>query len=313
MKKFAIVLAALAISLSADLSPQESYIRTYSPIAVAEMARSGVPASITLAQGLLESRYGMSALATEANNHFGVKCHRDWDGKRYYMDDDEANECFRAYPDVAQSFRDHSDFLRYHDRYKSLFELKPDDYKGWAKGLKKAGYATDPGYASKLIKLIEEYQLYRFDVIEEAVAEIPQTPISIEKGVKAPGKVNEQMSFTLTRQLYERNGSLCVLALEGDSYEGLAKANNLFLKEILKFNDAPEGSRPAAGEVVYLQPKKSKAAKGMEKYIVAADGESLREISQRFAVKLSAVMKLNKFEEGHRLSEGDTVMLRKSK
>lgn len=316
MKKIAIVLAALVLAVAADLSPQEKYIKKYSAIAVSEMARSGVPASITLAQGLLESRYGLSPLASEANNHFGVKCHRDWAGGKYYMDDDEANECFRAYPSAEQSFRDHSDFLRYQDRYKSLFDLKPTDYKAWAKGLRKAGYATDPSYASKLIKLIEEYELYKFDRKPEVVEEMPQSPNEIEKGEPAPesavaSHTAEMVRFSLTRPFYEKNGLLCVIALEGDTYETLADANGLFLKEILKFNDAGGMKAPKAGEIVYLQNKKSHAAKGMDKYIVGSDGENLRDIAQRFGVKKAAVMKLNKFSADYVPAEGDTIKLRK--
>ena len=158
MKKIlALVLAAVCFIASAD-SAQEKYIAKYADIAVAEMQRTGVPASITLAQGLLESGAGLSTLATKGNNHFGIKCHNDWTGKRMYHDDDRKGECFRVYKSAEDSFRDHSDFLRYYDRYKSLFDLDPKDYRAWAKGLKKAGYATDPAYAAKLVKTIEDYE-----------------------------------------------------------------------------------------------------------------------------------------------------------
>ncbi|MCM1199044.1 MAG: glucosaminidase domain-containing protein, partial [Clostridium sp.] len=143
-------------------SPQQEYIARYSKIAVEEMYRSGVPASITLAQGLLESGYGRSELAVKGNNHFGIKCH-DWKGPSMRFDDDRKGECFRKYEHAEASFMDHSDFLRYRDRYKFLFDLETTDYRGWAYGLKKAGYATDPQYPQKLIKLIEEYDLSRFD------------------------------------------------------------------------------------------------------------------------------------------------------
>ena len=144
-------------------SPQQQYIYKYSALAIEEMYRSGVPASITLAQGLLESRYGLSALAVDGNNHFGIKCH-NWAGRKMYHDDDKKGECFRKYDSPEESFRDHSDFLRYRDRYKFLFDLEVNDYEGWAHGLKKAGYATDPAYPTKLIKLIKDYELYKYDV-----------------------------------------------------------------------------------------------------------------------------------------------------
>ena len=153
-----------------DGTPQEKYIARYAAIAVSEMYRTGVPASITLAQGLLESRYGLSELAAKGNNHFGIKCHSDWKGRSMRLDDDRKGECFRVYPDADDSFRDHSDFLRYQDRYKFLFDFDIKDYKSWAYGLKKAGYATDPAYPSKLIKLIEDYDLSKFDSMTQAQA-----------------------------------------------------------------------------------------------------------------------------------------------
>lgn len=184
MKRILTVLAfLLPFALLADRSPQEQYIEKYAPIAVSEMLRTGVPASITLAQGLVESGAGQSTLAVKGNNHFGIKCARSWDGKKMYHDDDEKGECFRVYPSVEASFQNHSDFLRYQDRYKSLFDLDIKDYKGWARGLKKAGYATNPQYADKLIKTIEDYELYRFDnmVSEE---ELPETPSDVETPVE---------------------------------------------------------------------------------------------------------------------------------
>ena len=170
MRRLLILLLAALPVLVAAQTPQLDYIAKYSALAVSEMQRTGVPASITLAQGLLESGAGLSPLAVHANNHFGMKCHNDWDGETFYKDDDASQECFRAYRTAEESFVAHSDFLRNRSRYASLFELEPTDYKGWAQGLKKAGYATDPAYATKLIKQIEDYQLDRYDHPEEAIA-----------------------------------------------------------------------------------------------------------------------------------------------
>ena len=139
------------------------YIENYSIIAKDEMQLYGIPASITLAQGILESGAGRSGLSRKSNNHFGIKCHKDWTGERVYHDDDELQECFRKYKDPDISFRDHSLFLTERTRYKDLFKLKKDDYKGWAKGLRKAGYATDPKYPKKLITIIERYKLFKLD------------------------------------------------------------------------------------------------------------------------------------------------------
>ena len=167
MKRILLLVAAAALFLGAAKNPRQAYVDRYYPLAVLEMQRTGVPASITLAQGMLESGYGLSPLATKANNHFGMKCHSDWKGEKFYYDDDKADECFRVYRTVEDSFRAHSDFLRGRERYQFLFDLDPTDYKGWARGLRRAGYATDPGYATKLINLIEDFQLYRFDTMTE--------------------------------------------------------------------------------------------------------------------------------------------------
>lgn len=272
------------------------------------MHRSGVPASITLAQGLVESAAGQSTLATKANNHFGIKCHSDWKGKKTYRDDDKANECFRVYSNAAASFKDHSDFLRYQDRYKFLFDLDPTDYKGWAKGLKKAGYATDRQYADKLIKVIEDYELYRFDT---EAGELPEPPNSIEAPEEvAPVTVREEIRFSLARKIYKVNGVACVYAVEGDTYESIAASNGLFTGEILRYNDLKSAEDLSAGEVVYLQPKKKRAVRGMDKYIAGEGGESLRDIAQRFGVKLSSIKKYNKLPDDYVPLEGDTIRLR---
>lgn len=312
-KSAALIIAFLAVlfaGASGD-SPQERYIAKFSGIAVSEMKRTGIPASITLAQGMLESRYGLSTMATEGHNHFGIKCHSTWKGKRMYYDDDAPQECFRVYPDDAQSYRDHSDFLRYWDRYKPLFELAPTDYKGWAHGLKKAGYATDPQYASKLIKIIEDYGLYRFDTgsAGEALA-VPQTPLAIEKQTQRQLSAGEHYSYSLSRPVYTRNGVRFVYARQGESYASIAEAFNLFHKEILRFNDLPADQPLEEGTVVYLQRKKKTAASGMEMYVFS-EGENLRDVCQRFAVREKSIVKLNQLPAGFVPGEGDRILLRK--
>ena len=168
MKRLLILVCAAALALGAGSNPRLSYIEKYAALAVSEMQRAGVPASITLAQALVESGAGQSPLAVYANNHFGIKCHNDWKGKTMAVDDDAKGECFRVYDADIDSFHDHSDFLRYRDRYKFLFDFPVTDYKAWANGLKKAGYATDPAYPAKLIKLIEDYDLGRFDKAKQS-------------------------------------------------------------------------------------------------------------------------------------------------
>lgn len=355
----AFVMSMLISAVVPSKSPQDDYIRKYAPVAVREMYRSGVPASITLAQGLLESRYGQSDLAVKGNNHFGIKCH-DWTGKKMYHDDDRRGECFRVYGTADESFSDHSDFLRYRDRYKSLFNNDVTDYKAWAHGLKKAGYATDPAYPSKLIKLIEDYHLDKYDTMRpedfgekvrpdekelrntihtrltrkqkreakraekaekvtktdktEKQVPIPEPPLSIEEPVRIPAeKAAETFSFSLVRQMYKTNGVPFVYSQEGESYASIANDYHLFLREILRFNDAVSDKRLAPGTIVYLQPKKSQTKRGLDKYISDEGGETLYELSQRFGVKLKDLCKMNDLGRDYVTKPGDELDLRPSR
>ena len=313
MKHISLILLSVFFALGAAKEPTLEYIRKYSDLAVSEMGRTGVPASITLAQGILESNSGQSKLAVQGNNHFGIKCHNDWDGRTMRLDDDARRECFRVYPDASASFRDHSDFLRYRDRYKPLFDLDPEDYRGWARGLKKAGYATDPSYAGKLIALIERYELYRYDREVEVEQE---APLEIETPREIPPELvgknyRETVRVSLQRSVYETNGVPFIYSVKGESLRSIASANGLFPGELLKFNDLDEDVPLDEGSVVYLARKKAQAAKGVSKYVVGADGETLWEISQRFGVRLDALEKMNPMLVGIRLEEGDTVQLRK--
>ncbi len=384
----AIAFAAIVLFVSAADTPQQRYIDRWAATAVREMYRSGVPASITLAQGILESRSGLSALAVEGNNHFGIKCHKDWKGKTMRVDDDRRRECFRVYDTAEESFRDHSDFLRYWDRYKFLFDFNTKDYESWAYGLKKAGYATDPSYPEKLIKIIEENGLSKYDSMTQAQAarassssskatpappkssdnassksssrtsskasvkvsakeakaaarvlkaeereaaraarraarrerlaaaeaipdEIPEAPNAIEEPILVTPAAAEEFHFSLTRPVYTKNGVPFVYSIEGETYSSIASSYNLFPKEILKINDLDSERRLLPGTVVYIQQKKTQAEKGLDKYIVEADGENLRDVCQRFAVRMSSVCKLNGFSPNRTLREGDTILLRK--
>ncbi len=329
MKRFVSVIMSLclaAVLSAAPGSPQEKYIEKYAPLAVEEMYRSGVPASITLAQGLLESNSGMSVLATRGNNHFGIKCH-NWKGKKMYHDDDRKGECFRVYKTPGESFRDHSDFLRYRDRYKFLFDLSPTDYKGWAYGLKKAGYATDPAYPKKLIRLIEDYDLDKYDEKSSSWARKtekshkeekshkhgearPESPNSIEQAKPLDTGKRETFHLALSRQMFSLNGVPFVRAMAGETYAGIAKSNNLFLRELLKYNDLGQDAPLEPGTVVYLQPKKKKAAKGLDKHVVEGDGENLRDIAQRYGVKMKEICKMNGITPDSKLVDGEVIKLR---
>ena len=315
MKKtlFAILVVLLSAICMAD-TPQRSYIEKYAPLAIDEMYRTGVPASITLAQGLLESGNGLSELAVKGNNHFGIKCHNNWTGAKVYHDDDRKGECFRKYDSPEESFRDHSDFLRYRDRYKFLFDYELTDYKSWADGLKAAGYATDPKYPEKLIRLIEEYELCIYDSMQPGESEdealhIPDSPAQLEQARPLTDGQREVFRFALSRQMYSQNGVPFVYAEEGETYESIAKSYGLFRREILRFNDLKEDSELLPGTVVYLRKKKKAAHPGLDRYVVE-EGQTLWEISQRFAVRMKHLCRLNGIGEDHVLREGDVLQLR---
>ncbi len=338
MKRILLLVAAAALFLGAAKNPRQAYVDRYYPLAVLEMQRTGVPASITLAQGLLESGAGLSPLATVAHNHFGLKCHNDWDGDKYFKDDDKEKECFRAYPTDEDSFRAHSDFLRGRERYKALFELKTTDYKGWAHGLRRAGYATDSGYATKLINLIEDFQLYKYDTMTEddlprgtvaaAVAEtaaerpaepapahtVREEPVREQPAEPAvvirPEDYKESVSLSLSRPVYKMNGARYVRAVEGDNWAGIAAEYRLTLKQLLRFNDLDKPVALVPGMMVYLDRKKAQSEDG-SLYEVVRDGLTLWDISQMFGVQLKKLMLYNGFPADMVLEEGDTVILRK--
>lgn len=323
------LLLTLAALFSMALLPADTtvaqkartYIDKYSDLAVKEMYRSGVPASITLAQGLLESGYGKSALAVGANNHFGIKCHSDWKGKKVYFDDDAKGECFRKYPSVEDSYRDHGDFLRYKPRYASLFDLETTDYKGWCYGLKKAGYATDPKYAQKLIGIIESYDLTRFDSLKplssDAVEElsIPQSPNELESVNRYSGSGRKgTYAVSLQREVLEINGIPFVYAREGETYKSIAALYDLFPKELARFNDSEPDRKLQPREVVFLRKKARYAVKGLDKHI-CSEGETLWGISQKYAISLKSLLKLNGIgaANAYVVREDNTLLLRPAK
>ena len=280
------------------------------------MRTHGIPASITLAQGCLESGNGNSDLAVKANNHFGIKCHNDWKGQTYHKkDDDPGKSCFRKYRNAAESFRDHSDFLRYRDRYAFLFDLEITDYKGWCYGLKKAGYATDPEYAERLIKIIEDYRLYRFDREVYAKAEknsglLPPSPNELQRTIQLnPAKNSLLYKYSQNRTIYVRNGVPYILSGDMDTYESIAEEYNLFPRELLKFNDLKKSRPLTPGTVVYLQRKKGKAQRHLDLHI-AVEGDTYYDVSQKYGVRLKRLFKYNDYKEGDILHIGDEIFLR---
>lgn len=281
---------------------RSQYIDLYKDAAMAEMLRSGVPASITLAQGILESGDGNSPLAQYANNHFGIKCHKGWEGETFIQDDDARNECFRKYYSVSESYHDHSEFLRGRDRYSKLFELKITDYKGWAHGLKKAGYATNPKYPALLIRLIEDHELDQFD-------KVSKRPTRAAKKKEAPpvAKVQKQKE-SRSIKIHDNNIKF-VIAKSGDSIEKIARAFELGPWQIRKYNDLSKGAAIASGDIIYLQPKRNKA-KG-KKFHKVRKGESMRDVSQAYGVKLKKLYDYNGMAEGEAPRPGKKLKLSK--
>lgn len=298
----------------------ESYINTYSVAAINNMKSHKIPASITLAQGLLESGAGQSVLAVQGNNHFGIKC-AEWTGDRIYKDDDKKNECFRKYKHAEESFNDHSLFLTGRSRYDFLFKLQITDYRGWAKGLQTAGYATDKAYANKLIKLIEDYELYQYDQSdnkqinkgkdkkqESKPVEATKKPAS-NKNVKPSKNTVSKPSKVYSHTPYITHGLVYVVAKQGDTYESIANEFDFDVSDLCKYNEVPEGFPLADGDLVYFQNKNKKANKPYYEHIVKV-GESMHSVSQRYGMKVQNLYKMNKKDLNYVPVEGDVLKLR---
>lgn len=310
MKKTTIILSVL-LSLNASLLAQkkisrEEYIEEYKDIAILEMKRSGVPASITLAQGILESDAGNSRLAREGNNHFGIKCHKSWSGRKMYHDDDAKDECFRKYRNPIESFRDHSNFIASGQRYASLFKLSPTDYRGWAKGLKRAGYATSKTYDRDLIRIIETYELDKYDS-RKGRKQLNLTETKVE------WEDVEDFVINLTqREIKEKNRVEYIIVKRNDTFFSLSKELEMMQWEFYKYNDIDRDYDLQGGEILYLQPKRNKASRDHKIHTVQ-EGESLRDISQMYAVKLKRLLKYNNFSEETALIPGQEIRLRSLK
>lgn len=295
--------AALYGQPSERKSTPADYIDKYKDDAVREMHMYKVPASITLAQGMLESDNGNSALAVYANNHFGIKCHKEWTGDTYTADDDEHNECFRKYPSVYESFVDHSMFLKNRERYASLFTLKLNDYKGWAKGLKAAGYATDPRYAERLIDIIERYKLFAYDK-EDAIPLVTASPKDPKTGQTVVTTTTSQ------RQVFLNNKIKYIIVKPGDSFMKIAKDLDMGVWQLYKYNDLAKNATLMPGQLLYIQPKKRKSKEGSH---IVKPGETMYDISQHYGVKVKLLYKYNSLPVGAQPKTGETLLLRKKK
>jgi hypothetical protein len=286
----------------------EGYVQQFKDVAIKEMKEYHIPASITLAQGILESNAGRSPLAVEANNHFGIKCHKEWTGMTYYKDDETRNECFRKYNSPLESFRDHSWFLTQRDRYKGLFKLDVTDYKGWATGLKSAGYATNPAYAQLLIKTIETFVLDRFDKVDFASA-IADTINGLNIPEKHAGLRNFQFVYRGegNRDIYQNNGLRMIISREGDNLFTIAGDFNISVEKLIKYNDLQHATAFKPGQIVYLEHKRRKGNADFHKL---QTGESLYSISQLYGIKLKLIYKRNDLQKGAEAKNGTVLRLR---
>lgn len=300
----------------------EDYINRYKDLAVSEMNRTGIPASITLAQGMIESDYGRSRLAREANNYFGIKCHNDWTGPTIRHNDDRRNECFRKYRKPEESFYDHSDFLKSSSRYSSLFNSDPTDYKAWARGLKRTGYATNPKYANMLISTIEENNLWYFDRGYNSTSLPPQTTVPVKEAVplqntdkieKPVTALNENIAVAArVPRVMEKNRIQYIIIKDGDTREKIENEFHLLKWELPKYNELNDDFPLVPGQILYLQPKREKAEPGKE-FHNTAEGETMYMISQLFGVKLKRLYEMNRMTEGTEPEAGKKIWLRSIK
>ncbi len=302
-----LLLLTVMVAHSQRMTRQE-YIRKYQLLAISEMNRSGIPASIKMAQACLESSDGNSEMSRKSNNHFGIKCKSNWTGARSYHDDDEKSECFRKYKNVEDSYVDHTNFLMSNPRYNTLFQLESTNFAGWARGLKKAGYATDPRYAEKVIEIIELNQLWRLDhkMTREEMAQVEK--------MRLGDNFNKGLIINLysSREVILHNGLRSAITRKGDNFELLAQEFGIKEWELRKFNDYPEGYNPQAGEILYLQNKKPRA-QGLFELHRVAEGESMHYISQYYGIRLRALYRINRLRYGDVVPVGTILNLQKKK
>ena len=277
-------------------SAYQAYIDLYKDLAIEQMLKYNIPASITLSQGLLESGAGRSWLTKSSNNHFGIKCH-GWTGRRVFHDDDERGECFRAYDNPRQSFEDHSRFLATQSRYARLFNYARTDYKSWARGLKQCGYATNPQYASKLIQIIELYNLNQYDKAKKFDQFMVKH--STEDGVAPDGNFHVIKAY---------NKNYYVIARKGDSFQSLSKELCIGKRKLAKYNERSYKEELAAGDVIYLKKKRKKATKEYKnRPHIVQNGESMYLISQKYGIRLSSLYKKNHLSPDYQIKVGDKL------
>jgi LysM repeat protein len=304
MKKILLILIACHISVVTCLAQvrwnerYQQYINQYKDIAIEQMLKWKIPASITLAQGLFESGAGQSELAVKGNNHFGIKCN-GWNGRKVYHDDDARNECFRAYNNAFESYEDHSRFLSGSKRYASLFNLKTTDYKGWAKGLKAAGYATNPQYANKLIEIIQLYKLYEYDNAK-----------SYDHFMTEHTKDQKVDGYPLHPiKIFNKNYYL--IARPNDTFRSIGEEVGISYRKIAKYNERNSKDRLENGEIVWLKKKQRKAPKDYKDRLhYVRQGESMYSISQKYGIRLKSLYKMNHLSPKDDIHVGQGLKLR---
>jgi len=311
MKKLIYVISATILSsnlFAQRISPDE-YIHTYCSMAVAEMKRSGIPASVTLAQGILETECGNSDLVKKSNNHFGIKCKSTWTGESVTHTDDAPNECFRKYSNPADSYKDHSDYLKTSPRYAALFQLAPSDYKGWAYGLKRAGYATNPQYPQIVISNIEKYNLQQYDNLTEQDFD----NLAVKKLLSAQKPVVQNITVDITaiensiKLKNKINGLKALMAPKGTSLLVIASKANIDLGKLLEFNDLTTDGLLNDEQVIYLEKKPKQ---GNRDFYIVLQIETLYDISQNNAIQLKYLLDLNNMDENQTVQKGTKIKLR---
>ena len=311
-----------ALPLFANTQTQmtrEEYIEKYKNIAIAHMEHYGIPASITMAQGILESSNGNSPLSRSSNNHFGIKCKKYWTGEKVYHDDDEKGECFRKYPSVEASYRDHAEFLDKSPRYDSLFVYSSTDYRSWARGLKAAGYATAPDYAERLVRIIEENKLFLLDqengqkLYAESHGALPieeseMPAMGSEDGVN-PDAFRVTINAHRGYNVYRTNNVCYILAKEGDRYEHIASLFAVSAKSLRRYNDVEPSAQPEKGDIIFIE-RKRKAWEGNVLLHTVRHDESLHQVAQAYGIRMRSLAKLNRLKPEAKLINGQTLKVR---
>lgn len=332
--KYTLIVAFLALLLSFSAASaqtrqtKEEYINRYKDIAIDHMERYGIPASITMAQGILESDSGNSNLARKSNNHFGIKCKKDWTGERVYHTDDAPNECFRKYESVEDSYLDHAEFLDNSPRYDSLFAYSATDYKSWARGLKAAGYATAKDYAERLIRLIEDNKLYLLDQENglQLYASRNRGENNINDNFASQSSVNtptthngsiDPNQYRVTERTYKGysvytiNRTSMLIARNGDKFSDIASTFAIPEKLLRKYNEINPKSTadPIAGEIIYIERKPTKWS-GQESHHTVSRDETLTSIAQLYGIRQRNLARMNKLKVTATLNEGDKLRLK---